>query len=503
MFVANKPLVKAVLPLIMALCLVAAATASGAAATPPANSVELNTYGSLPVIIFNLTQSAVDLTVSTNSSFYTNGATPFPLVIGLPGIYYSNGGTTASLANIANTNPLSLSNASLNPLGSLKNNNITFSNSYDWMSLFTLFPSWTAPGSYSNMQYLAMSNLNNQGAAANSYSMLSGYPSGNAKNATAKGDFTSGGALNAGQAAVTAINLNLRNAPPPGSEAITYGATYSIAVNSKGAGTPGNPPSGFTAASILGALHMALDIITDCATLASGDALGIIDYIAGVPATLEGMVDNASVNAYTTTDASYKAASAGIYVTAAATFNQAFPQTFVPYTGTSASPYQGDSQSQIFEVATTSASLPLALQNYVAFTTWRQSPSNTGSTERTAADTLIVTILNNGVYASNQLQQYLNGTSAAAASGGARYKPTREQAQDTLNLLTILTALAKNHPQDAKTILDMFGMRGKYLAVRHDPNALRNLNVELKTVLERHRAELPAIVPYLAKLERK
>ena len=512
----KKFLFKVVPPLVLSVCLLSGVGAKTADAAAPPNSVELNTYGSLPVIVLNLTQSAVDLTLSTNSSFYTTGKMPFPLVVGLPGIYYTggggtisspgtfftgSGGATSTLANIANSNALSQSNASLNPLGSLQKNNFTFSNNYDWMSLFTVFPSWTTPGSYTNMQYVALSNLNNVGAAANSYNVVSGYPTGNGKNATVKGDFTSGSVLNAGNAAVTSINLNLRNVPAPGSEAITYGATYTVAINSKGAGTPGNPPSGLTAASILGALHTALDIISDAAVLASGDPLGIIDYIAGVPATIEGMVDNANANAYTTTDASYKAASAGIYVTAAATFNQAFPQTFIPYTGTSTSPYQGDSQSQIFEVSTTSSSLPLALQNYIAFTTWRQMPSNTGSTERTSADTLIVTILNNGVYASNQIQQYLNGTSSAI--GSTRYSPTKEQAQDTLNLLTILTALSKNHPQDANTILGMFGMRGKYPGIKHDQGALHNMNNELKAIFEKHKSELPAIVPYLTKLERK
>lgn len=489
-------IVKVVLPLVLVLGLFSGTGAKMADAAAPPNSVALNTFGSLPVIVFNLTQSAVDITISTNSSFYTSSATPFPLAIGLPGVYYAGG---SALANIANPNAISQSNASLNPLGSLKNNTITFSNNYDWMSLFTVFPSWTAPGSYSNMQYVALSNVNNVGAAANSYSVVSGYPSGDGKNATVKGDFTSGSVLNAAQAAVTSINLNLRNVPAPGSEAITYGATYTAAINSKGAGTPGNPPSGLTAASILGALHTALDIITDCATLASGDPLGIIDYVAGVPATIEGMVDNASANAYTTTDSSYKAASAGIYVTVAATFNQAFPQTFIPYTGNS---YQGDTQSQIFEVSTTATNLPLALQNYVAITTWRQTPSNTGSTERTSADTLIFTILNNGVYTSNQVQQYLNGT-LSSSTAGARYKPTKEQAQDTVTLLTILTSLAKSHPQDAKTIMDMFGMRGKYSAIKQDPSALHNMNVELKAIFEKHKAEFPAIAPYLAKLEKR
>lgn len=150
--------------LVLSVSLLSGLGAKTADAAAPPNSVELNTYGSFPVIVLNLTQSAVDLTL-TNSSFYTNGAMPFPLV-GLPGIYSAGGGgTTSTLANIANSNALSQSNASLNPLGSLQKSNFTFSNNYDWMSLFTVFPSWTTPGSYTNMQYVALSNLNNVGGS--------------------------------------------------------------------------------------------------------------------------------------------------------------------------------------------------------------------------------------------------------------------------------------------------------------------------------------------------
>jgi len=498
----------AIIKLVLSLTLsLSVFSGSGVSQAVPLNSVQLNTFGSLPVIVLNLTQSSFDISLSTTSTFYNNGLTAFPLAVGLPGVYYAgSGGATPSFANIANTNAISQANASLNPLGSLKNSNFTFSSNYDWMSLFTVFPSWTAPASYGNVQYQTLGNANNlggQGAAGGLNQAITGYPSYNAKNDTGKGTYTSASVLNAAQATTTSINLGLRAIPAPGNEAIQYNVIYTAAINSGGAGTSGAPPTGLTAASIVKALHGALDMIADCAVLMSGDPLGIIDYAAGVPATIEAIVDNSAGNANTTTNSSYKASSAGINVTASSTINPGFTQTFAPYTGTSASPYQGDSQSQIYEATSTAANFPLILQNYVTFTTWRQSPSNTGSDERTSADTLIITIVNNGVYTSNQIQQYINTHSAPSTTSVIRYKPTKEQAQDTLKLLTILTALEKNHPQDAKAILGMFGMRGTYHAIKNDPNALRNLNAELKTIFEKHKTELPAVVPYLAKLAQK
>jgi hypothetical protein len=500
-------ILKAVLSLTLALSVFPVNGVRTANAAPP-NSVQLNTYGSLPVIVLNLTQSSVDIAISTTSSFYNNSATPFPLAVGLPGVYYAGtggaaSGATPTFSNIANTNAISQSNASLNPLGSLKNNNFTFSSNYDWMSLFTVFPSWTAPAAYTNVQYQTLGNVNNHGAAGGLDQAITGYPTVEAKNATGKGSYTSGSVLNAAQATTTSINLGLRSIPAPGNEAIQYNVTYTATINSGGAGTSGAPPTGLTAASIVHALHDALDMIADCAVLMSGDPLGIIDYVAGVPATIEAIVDNSGGNANTTTNSKYTASSAGINVTASSTINPGFTQTFTPYTGTSAAPYQGDSQSQIYEASSTAANFPLRLQNYVTFTTWRQSPSNTGSDERTAADTLIITIVNNGVYTSNQIQQYINTHPSSSTTSAMRYKPTKEQAQDTLNILTILTALEKNHPEDAKAIVGMFGMRGTYRAIKNNPNALRNLNVELKTIFEKHKTELPAVAPYLAKLVQK
>ncbi len=88
-------------------------------------------------------------------------------------------------------------------------------------------------------------------------------------------------------------------------------------------------------------------------------------------------------------------------------------------------------------------------------------------------------------------------------SSVAKYKPTKAQAADTLKILGILTALAKNNPQDANYIVEMFGIRGKYDKMKHDPNAVRSMNAELKAIFEKHSKALPAIEPYLSKLAQK
>ena len=116
------------------------------------------------------------------------------------------------------------------------------------------------------------------------------------------------------------------------------------------------------------------------------------------------------------------------------------------------------------------------------------------------ADTLFVVVLNQGVYASNQIQQYINNSQMA---GGAKYQPTKAQAEDSAKILGILTAISKQNPQDAKLILDLFGVRGKFGQLKNDPAALKQLNVQLRTVLEKYKNQHPALGQYLSKLAQK
>jgi len=514
----KQAILRVALPLILVLSLISGNVAKAdppsplpVSNPPAATAVSLNTYGSLPVVVLNLTQSPINFNISTNS---TNYGSTLPLAAGLPGVYYPQGnGATTTFNNIVNPGVAvnGTTTASLMPAvtsvtqSTASTYDITINNNYDWMSLFTVFPSWSKPGSYSNVQFVAMNKFEviagtpgaPLGAAAYSFNALAGYPRSDAKDSTAKGYYTTANVLNAGTAVTTSINLNLL--PASGQP----GATYKININSLGGGTSGKVPTGANGWSILGMMHSVLDVVTDVATLASGDPLGIVDYIAGIPATIDGIVtdvQNGSANANITTDTAYPAKSAGVNVSASATFSDPNGEKLVAY--------EGDSQSLIYEVQGsdgTYAKLPLIQQNAVMITTWRQKPVDNYGVELNvnAADTLFVTVLNNGVYASNQVQKYINQQSNMSVSSVAKYKPTKVQAEDSLKILGILTALAKKNPQDANYIVEMFGIRGKYEKMKHDPNAVRSMNTELKAIFAKHSKDLPAIEQYLSKLARK
>ena len=517
MYFAKQTLLRIALPVALALSLVSGNVVQAdppsplpVSNPPSATSDALNTYGSFPVVVLNLTQSPINLNISTNSANY---GTTLPLAAGLPGVYYpQSGGATATFNNIVNPSVAvnGTTTASLMPAvtsvtqSTSSTYDITVNNNYDWMSLFTVFPSWSKPGSYSNVQFVAMNKFEviagtpgaPLGAAAYSFNALAGYPRSDAKDSTAKGYFTTANVLNAGSPVTTSINLNLL---PAGGAA----ATYKININSLGGATSGQVPTGANGWSILGVMHSILDVVTDVATIASGDPLGIADFIAGIPATIDGIVSdvqNGSANANITTDTNYPAKSAGINVSATATFSDTNGEKLVAY--------EGDSQSLIYEVQGadgTYAKLPLIQQNAVMITTWRQKPVDNYGVELNvnSADTLFVTVLNNGVYASNQVQKYINQPSNSAMSSVAKYKPTKAQAADTLKILGILTAMAKNAPQDANYIVETFGIRGKYDKIKHDPNAVKTMNQELKAIFEKHSKALPAIEPYLSKLAQK
>ncbi len=517
MYFSKQTILRIALPIALALSLVSGNVVQAdppsplpVSNPPSATSVALNTYGSLPVVVLNLTQSPINFNVSTNS---TNYGSALPLAAGLPGVYYpQSNGATATFNNIVN--PSSAVNgtttASLMPAvtsiaqSTASTYDITVNNNYDWMSLFTVFPSWSKPASYSNVQFVAMNKFEviagtpgtPLGAAAYSFNALAGYPRSDAKDSTAKGYYTTANVLNADSPVTTSINLNLL---PAGGQA----ATYKININSLGGASSGKVPSGANGWSILGLMHSVLDVVTDVATIASGDPLGIADYIAGIPATIDGIVtdvQNGSANANITTDTNYPAKSAGINVSATATFSDTNGEKLVAY--------EGDSQSLIYEVQGadgTYAKLPLIQQNAVMITTWRQKPADNYGVELNvnSADTLFVTVLNNGVYASNQVQKYINQQPNSAMSSAAKYKPTKAQAADTLKILGILTAMAKNNPQDANYIVEIFGIRGNYDKMKHDPNAVKTMNQELKAIFEKHSKALPAIEPYLSKLAQK
>lgn len=490
------------LPLVLAVSAFSGtiAEADGQMPTPPAaTSVALNTYGSLPVVMLNLTQSPMNLNILTSTP---GSYTKLPAAIGLPGVYYyESSGMTTTLSNILTPtiNPGGISDtshSSLLPAATINptTNVTTYNGNFGWMSMFTLFPSWTQPATYNNVQYVALSDVNNLGAAAYQYNVVSGYPDGNGKNATTNGHFTSALALNAGQPTVTTLKMFMLNTTG------VVQTAYNIKINSLGGGTPGSVSVPSTGFSILGALHSVLNVVTDIATCASGDPLGIIDFIAGLPATIDGIVTDVSnnsngVNVNITTNTAYPATSKGINVTASA------DPVNTP-NGQILTAVSGDSQSLMYEVqSTTTSQLPLIQQNAVFVTTWRQSPAdNYGVTLPNGADTLFVVVLNEGLYAASNIQQSVNNNSTAQMAGGAKYKPTAAQAQDSAKIHGILTAISQKNPQDAKTIIGMFGIHGTYDKIKNDPNALKNLKADLKTIFTKYQKDLPAIEQYLAKI---
>lgn len=497
-------MVRIALSLVLALSVFsgAVAQADGQAPTPPtATSVALNTYGSLPVVVLNLTQSPINMNLFTNSNSSNYGSS-LPVAAGLPGVYYANGGETTTLSNITTptVNPGGMTNtstSSLHPAASTNptTNAITFNNDYGWMSLFTVFPSWTQAGTYNFVQYVTLDNIKNQGAAADSYDVVSGYPDGNGKNATQNGHYTTAAALNAGQATTTTLKLWLLNSANGSVQ-----TAYNININSLGGGTSGSVSIANSGFSILKVLHTALNVVTDIATCASGDPLGIIDFVAGIPGTISDICtdisnNSSSTNVNITTNTAYPAKSKGINVTATADPTYSSPLTA----------YAGDSQSLMYEVQpAANQQLPLVQQNAVFVTTWRQSPpDNYGITLPNGADALFVVVVNQGVYAATQMQQCVNNSAPAQMAGGARYQPTQAQAQDSAKLLQILTAISQKNPQDAKAIVDLFGIHGKYDQIKNNPAELQQLKAQAKTILEKHSKDLPAVEQYLTKLAQK
>ena len=491
---------------------------------PTAQAVTLNTYGSLPVVVLNLTQSMINMTVSTSSSAYGNG---IPLAIGYPGVYY--GSPSPIFSNILNpgATPDGNSSASLTPFAQIlppasqlspvksatagKTQSVTpidsiaFNNNYGFVSIFTAFPSWTSPAAFNNTQYVSLDNFTNGGANPTSgpygayagyYNVVAGSPSGNGANITKSGDSVTAYGLNAAQATTYSINLQLRSG---GQQA----AMFKININSLGAGNSGDVPvKGTSSDSILQIMHSGLDLFGDFEVFLEGDPVGIAEVLAGVPAMMNSSTaashSNTNVDGNSTT---YKASSAGINVSATAT-------EFNDTNGEALNLWSGDSQALEYQVQApdgTYANLPLIQQNAILLTTWRQMPiANYGVNLPNSADTLFVLVVNNGVYASNQVQQYINSNSGNQSSTAVRiYKPTKEMAQDTLKILGMLTSLAKDNPRDAAYLVEMFGTSGKIKAAANNPSEMSTVNNKLRAMFERYERVEPACEQLLKKLAQK
>ena len=236
-----------------------------------------------------------------------------------------------------------------------------------------------------------------------------------------------------------------------------------------------------------------LTLLVDIETIAEPTPIGVADMVYGIYKSIKEMLDSGS-ESYT--NAPYPATYKGINVTAA--LAPGYNGLVLPLTS-------GNSSYLVYE--TNSAGQggvpPLEQQNAVIVYTWRTSPQNTSTNERNSADTLVVMVINQAVYAANQMQQSLNSTSPAKVGGAKlQYKPNKEQAQDSFKLLAILEEIAKKSPQDAKKLIDTFGMRGQAGKAKQDPTTQAAIKKTLQEIFEKHRGEIPAIEHYLAKLPR-
>jgi hypothetical protein len=474
MYFFKGTVLKVVLPLVLALNIFPG-TFAEAAAIP---TVQLQTYGVLPVMVVNLTQSPINYNISfSNASAYTQAQAP--VAIGLHGWSYIASGNATALFNnptTPNTTPSGVTNPSLSPavfsapgvapVYSLNQN-------YSFLNSFALFPSWNNRVSFPDTNYLTAyvaPGATTLGAAIG--------PSGNVINNIGPINSTAYGQSMANTSTCN-INLNLQ-----GTSGV---ATYQVQIVSEGGQTGAYQPAQSNGNPI-DWWDTTLKIIGDIDSLATKDPVAIGVGILGIPDTIRGIADSYNTNS-NLTNKPYPATYKGIEVAATA--------VSLP-TGATFSSTNGNSDYSVYE---TNSPQP-DQDNYLFFATWRQKgPGNTSMPDRLSADNLVVVVINKGLITANQTQQFLNNN--ALTQSAMHYKPTKEQAEDSLKILAILTAISKKSPQDAKTIFDLFGFNGEYEKTKNNPNAVANAKVKLKEVLEKYQRELPVIEPYLVKLAQK
>lgn len=471
------------LPLVFVLVVMSSGVAQATTpTTPPAagTAVQLQTYGVLPVMVMNLTQSPINFSISTNqAAAYAKGNVP--IALGLSGVAYPQAsGTTPLFSNptTPNSSPNGATNASLQPVaaasGTTSNTNFSFVNA------FAMFPSWSGTVNFPGTAYVPYTYAN--GGAS-----MGGTPgsqeTGNYYNYTQQAAYGQSMAT----ASTSSINLSLvstSGTPLPG---------YAININSLGGATGSYQAQQSTFPPQQDWVEDVLTLLVDIETIAEPSPISVADMVYGIYKSIKEMLDAGSE---TYTSAPYPATYKGINVTAALAANGSglnFPLT------------SGNSSYLVYETnpVNTVTTLPLEQQNTVIVYTWRTSPQNTSTNERNSADTLVVMVINQGVYAASQMQQSLNNVSPSKVGAAKlQYKPSREQAQDSFKLLAILDEIAKRNPQDAKRLIETFGLHGQYDKAKHEPSSQAGIKKTLKEIFEKHRREIPAIEHYLTKLPR-
>ena len=384
--------------------------------------------------------------------------------------FFSNPTTPATMPNGA-------ANASLQPAalssGAASNTNFSFVNA------FALFPSWSGSVNFSSTTS-AKYQYSNSGAS------MGATPGPSNENNNYSVAQIQAAVQSMANPSASSINLNLissTGAALPG---------YAIHINSLGGATSAYQSEQSTFPPKQDWVDDILTLLVDLDTLAEPNPITVSDMVYGIYKSIREMLDSGSSEEYT--NAPYPATYKGINVTAA----------LAATGGGLALPMQSGNSSYLVyntAAANSAATLPMEEQNSLIVYTWRTSPQNTSTNERNSADTLVVVLINNGVYAAAQMQTSLNSPSNALSSAAKRqYKPRREESQDTFKLLEIITVISKKNPQDAQKLLELFGMNGQYGKAKHDPHALAGIRLKAKEIFEKHKAEIPAINPYLVKL---
>lgn len=475
------------LPLFLAVSAFSGAIAEADQAPPTATAVQVQTYGVLPVMLLNLTPSAINVSVTGGAKL----SSVLPLAIGLSGVYTdSTTFTNATKPGVA-VDSNGLTTASLMPALTTGTSSTTYSSTLGCVNLFSLFPSWSSSGVYGSQeenlvsmgknttasnQWMNFSNLNNLGAAVDAKDhFTASFPG-----ATAPHSYNKESYISMGYPSTTTINMSL----------FTTGVLkeqYAINVNSLGGGTSAYQTNnqGETMWDILGDV---LAIAIDVTSIVETDGLGIADILYSLPDTIN-TIEKALKGTNNTTDQAYPATYKGINVTAAGTKNIL-------------SIVQGDQLILKYQPAGFDK-LPLVEQNSLIVATWKQPLKNTGRYENPVSDLLIVAVVNNGIITAKNLATYINGvdTGITTTTAKAEGKPTALHAHDTTKIFDLLSAVSKTHPQDVKYIVEMFGTYGKYKKIKNDPVALKQLHANMIQILEEHQKSMPALTQYLTKLK--
>jgi len=463
-----------------------------AAPAPAIVPIQLQTFGALPVMVLNYTQTPINIQLYQGAQTTGYGSTYMPIAIGLSGVTYYND-SNPSIKNITDpsgTKPTLSALPAIPPASP----NTQIVSAGDYMSLFTLFPSWSVPYTQKALgpnNFFTSDTLKNTGALPDPATLVPYEVSNKNSGRPAMGILDS--------SVPSTLSMFLTPLDATTGKSL---ANYSINIKNLGAGTSSYQPMPIPSTGP-GWWDFIMPIAVDIQSICTLDPLGIGAMVIGMPATIETIksMNNPADNpdGYQQNTAN-PVKSAGLNVTASGrTFSINAPFSFT----------QGNTDSSVYQIladpsdATSYANLPLSQQNAVVIATYRQTPNLNGSDQaRNSADLLIVAVINEAVYSANQAQQCMNNSMLQGAAKPI-YKPTKEQAADTLKLLAIISAIAEKNPQDAQKIVKMFGTHGQYQKLKNNPSAVKALTSQLKAIFEKYQKDLPGIQQYLTKLAQK